>query len=90
MKSLAPNSTESKPPSTETPSKSTEGNPEGENQKSGSDVPADMEDTSDILEQHLESIFTIECYDPSLDATDDILAKFDAGEDAEFETVVAV
>ena len=38
----------------------------------------------------MEATFTIECIDPSLDATDEILQRFDAEEDAEFDPVVAV
>ena len=41
------------------------------------------------MEKHPKSTFTIECCDPSKDATDEILARFDAAEDAESESAVA-
>ena len=67
-----------------------EGNDRNKLTESGSDNIVDTENSSHNLTQYMEATFTIEYIDPSLDATDEILQRFDAESDAEFDPVVAV
>ena len=53
-------------------------------------VSTNTQDASHDDIQYLKSTFTIECIDPSLDATDEILQQFDSEESEEFDTIVPV
>ena len=68
----------------------TEGNVRKEVPQSGSDVPIASEDASHAETNYLESTFAIESIDPNLDATEEIVARFDFKEDVESDHVVAI
>ena len=58
--------------------------------ESGSHNFANTQNASHDHFDCLESTFTIECVDPSFDATEEILEQFESGEDVEYGTVETV
>ena len=68
----------------------TEGNFAQPEKQIDSDTDIASENANPTNVDYLESLFAIECISPSIEATDEILERFDSGEDAEFDPVVAV
>ena len=58
--------------------------------ESGSHDFANTQNASHNHFNYLESTFTIECVDPSFDATEEILEQFESGKDVEYGTVETV
>ena len=66
---------------------STERNQGEDFEQSGSNDQAKTEDAIEVQNEVLESTFTIECIDPNIEPTEEILALFDSEGDAEYNNV---
>ena len=70
--------------------KGTERNESNGSPESGLDNFDNNGNASHDAFEYLETTFTIECVDPSFDATNEILQQFESGEDTEFDTIVPI
>ena len=70
--------------------KATQGNSTNSQQEDELQQNTHTDNANPGSHEHLESIYAIEYYDPSVKVTDEILTQFNSEEDAEFEGIVAV